>query len=256
MKLSEVKNKNKYTDILNDYYNKLVIYKLEFSNNKIYIGQTKNLKKRLYSYISKNVTKGHLVKKAILKHGLNNVNLEILEVCNNYSELDELEIYYISLYNSCNILKGYNLALGGNSNKPSSQTLIKKIKSSRKVKVGQYNLNGDLLKIFNSVKEASRILNIPDTDIHRACKSKGTRIGYLFSKTLYDKIDPLHYKKYNGKWNLKKFKVINIITNEIILIEGLNNVSNYLNCSRKYLDNIIQRNTIFNKKYKVEKHES
>lgn len=256
MKLSEVKGKYRYTDILKDYYDKFVIYKLEFPNNKVYIGQTKKLKRRLYNYICKNKTKGHLVKKAILKYGLDNVKLEIIKVCNNHLELNESEIHYISLYDSCNILKGYNLALGGLSNKPSSQTIAKKIQSSKKIKVGQYDLNGNLLKIFNSVKEAGRFLNISDADIHRACKQKGTRTGYLFSKTLSEKIEPLHYKKQQGKWNLKQFKVINIITSDIIIIEGLNNVSKYINCSKKYLGNVLKRKTVFNKQFKVENYES
>lgn len=158
IKLSNVKCKYRYTDILKDYYDKLVIYKLEFPNNKVYIEQTKNLKKRLYNYISKYKTKGHLVKKAILKYGLDNVKLEIIKVCNNHLELNESEIYYISLYDSCNILKGYNLSLGGVSNKPSLQTTIKKIQSSKKIKVGQYDLNGNLLKIFNSVTNRHKLI--------------------------------------------------------------------------------------------------
>lgn len=256
MKLSEVKQKGVYTNKLNNYYDKLVIYKLQFLNNKIYIGQTKNLKRRLYNYIGKSETKGHLVKKAILKYGLSNVELEIVKICDNEEDLNNSEIYYISFYDSCNLLKGYNLALGGNSNKPSSQTLIKKIKSSKKVKVGQYDLNGNLITVFNSVKEASRELNILDTDIHRCCKTKGTRNGFMFSKCLNPTISPLNMYKEKGKWNLKKYKIINIITMEIIIIEGLKNVSTYLNCSKPYLDNIIKRKTIYNKQFKIEKHDS
>jgi hypothetical protein len=256
MKLSEVKQKGVYTNKLNNYYDKLVIYKLQFSNNKIYIGQTKNLKKRLYNYINKSETKGHLVKKAILKYGLSNVNIEILKICDDKEDLNNSEIYYISFYNSCDLSKGYNLALGGNSNKPSNQTLIKKIESSKKIKVGQYDLNGNLITIFNSVKEASRELNISDSDIHRCCKTKGTRNNFMFSKCLKSIITPLNINKKRGKWNLKKYKIINIITTEIIIMEGLKNVSVYLNCSKAYLDNIIKRKTIYNKQFKIEKYES
>lgn len=197
IKLSEVKEKYVYTNKLNNYYNKLVIYKLKFSNNKIYIGQTKNLRRRLYSYININETKGHFVKKAILKYGLSNVELEILKICDSKEDLNNSEIYYISFYDSCNLLKGYNLALGGYSNEPSVQTFIKKIKSSKKVKVGQYDLKGNLIKVFNSVMEASRALNITDSDIHRCCRLKGSRCGYLFSKDILKNIQPYHPKKTN-----------------------------------------------------------
>lgn len=253
IKLSDIKENHRYTTLLQDFYDKLVIYKLEFSNKKIYIGQTKNLKRRLYSYISQYNTEKHLVKKAILKYGLDNVKLEILKVCSNHDDLNKSEVYFISLYDSCNLLTGYNLAFGGGSNTPSPQTIVKKIESSKKTEVGQYNLNGNLIKIFNSVREAGRVLDIPDTDIHRACKKKSSRLGYLFSKTLMPNIEPFHYKKQTGQWNLKNFKITNVATGDVVVIEGLNNVSKHINCSRKYLDNIIRRKSIFNKKFKVER---
>lgn len=255
MILSQVKEKYKYTDKLKDYYDKFVIYKLTFSNKKIYIGQTKNLKRRLYSYLNKNNNNNHFVKKAIIKHGLSNVDIEIIKICDNITNLNESEIFYISFYNSTKSEKGYNLSLGGNNFGVCNQTVLKKINSSKKIKVAQYDLNGDLINIYNSVKEASRILKIQDTDIHRCCKNKGSRNGYLFSKTIFNKIEPINYKKQTGKWNLKKYKIINIITSDIIIIEGLKNVSEYLNCTKKYLNNIIARKTIYNKQFKVEKYE-
>ena len=256
MKLSEIKEQHRYTHKLNPYYSKFVIYKLHFSNGKIYIGQTKNLKRRLYNYINKTEHKGHFVKKAILKYGLNNVDLEIIKICRCYKDLNKAEIYYINFYDSCNLLKGYNLDLGGKSGKPSSQTILKKIQSSKKIKVGQYDLQGNLIKVFNSVKEASRTLKINDSDIHRCCKTNGVRNGFLFSKTLFEKIKPLDYKKKHGQWNLKMYKIVNIINSDVVVIEGLENVSEYLKCSKKYLNNILRRKTIYKKQFKIEKYES
>lgn len=255
MLLSEIKNKGRYSIDLKNFYNKPIIYKLTFTNNKVYIGQTINLKRRLYNYLSKNNKSNHFVKKAILKYTLNNVNFEVLEICNSEHFLNEREVYYISLYKSYDKMLGYNLDYGGKGGKPTPQTILKKINSSKKVKVGQYDLQGNLIKIFNSVKETSRILNISDTDIHRACKRHSTRNGFMFSKTLSDKIEPLFYKIQKGKWNLKKYKITNIINSEITIIEGLNNVAIFINSGRDYVDNIIKRKTIFNKKFKVEKYE-
>lgn len=255
MKLSEIKEKHRYTNKLNDYYNKLVIYKLQFSNGKIYIGQTKNLKRRLYSYISKTENKGHFVKKAILKYGLDNVNLEIIKICNCSEDLNESEIYYINLYDSCNLLKGYNLSFGGSSDKPSSQTILKKINSSKKIKVGQYTKDGKLIKIFNSVREASRELNISDSDIHRSCKNKGVRNGHLFSKCLSLTITPLSVYKEQGQWNMKKYKVTNIFSNEIFVIEGLKNVAYFLKGTKGYVTNCVIKKTNFRKTFKIERYE-
>lgn len=61
----------------------------------------------------------------------------------------------------------------------------------------------------------------------------------MFSKTLSDKIEPLFYKIQKGKWNLKKYKITNIINSEITIIEGLNNVAIFINSGRDYVDNIV-----------------
>ena len=89
------------------------IYKHTFPNGKIYIGQTKqSLARRFHQgngYIG-----CPLVKKAIDKYGWNNVITEIIQ--DNIPTLDkanELEKYYIELYNSRNPEIGYNIGIGG-----------------------------------------------------------------------------------------------------------------------------------------------
>lgn len=52
------------------------------------------------------------IKRAIKKYGKENFSIKELEKC-SIAELDEREIYYISLYNS--YYKGYNSTKGGKS---------------------------------------------------------------------------------------------------------------------------------------------
>ena len=91
-------------------------------NNKCYIGQAVNLRKRLRSHYTafKAKTNLHLaLYKAVDKYGEDNFDLEILEYVDptleNLKEvLDELEKKYIQEYNSFGP-NGYNMTLGGDA---------------------------------------------------------------------------------------------------------------------------------------------
>lgn len=89
------------------------IYKHTFPNGKVYIGQTKqSLSKRFGN--GTRYDGCPLIAKAIQKYGWENVVTELLE--DNISSIDkanELEIYYIHLYDSRNPEKGYNVGYGG-----------------------------------------------------------------------------------------------------------------------------------------------
>lgn len=85
-------------------------------NDKVYIGQTiQTLKKRWQGHCRKAFSKNEAdmkIKRAIYKYGKEFFFIKELERC-NVEELDEREIYYISLYNS--YYTGYNSTKGGKS---------------------------------------------------------------------------------------------------------------------------------------------
>jgi len=81
------------------------------ANNKIYIGQSKGLRERLYQhkYYLKNNTSHHpLLQEDWNKYNENDFKFEVLEITDN---LDEREQFYISKYDSFN--NGYNTTTGG-----------------------------------------------------------------------------------------------------------------------------------------------
>ena len=58
-----------------------------------------------------------------------------------------------------------------------------KIGLTRRKKVGMYNLNGELVCIFNSMTEASELINGSISEISKSCKDQKTTVkGYLFKK--------------------------------------------------------------------------
>lgn len=89
------------------------IYKHTFPNGKVYIGQTKQrLSKRFENGAGYDACP--LMAKAIQKYGWENVNTEILvDNITSLEEANQLEIYYIELYDSRNPNKGYNVGYGG-----------------------------------------------------------------------------------------------------------------------------------------------
>jgi len=91
---------------------KIGIYRiLCLVNDKGYIGQSTHLRKRKGAHflaLKKNIhINGHL-QRAFNKYGKNNFKFEILEEC-SIEKLDEREKYYISLYDTINEDKGYNI---------------------------------------------------------------------------------------------------------------------------------------------------
>ena len=90
-------------------------------NNKIYIGQTTNPKKRMLDHkarsraICKN-QRNNILYNAIRKHGFENFKMTIIEE-NVVDEIDDAEKLWISIFNTRNKYYGYNLAEGGKVNR-------------------------------------------------------------------------------------------------------------------------------------------
>lgn len=105
-------------------------------NNKCYIGQTKTtLKVRISNHKR---CKNTYFSKAIQKYGIENFRWTILEICMDQDDLNEKEKYYISLFDSINQDKGYNLTTGGECFEMSEQTKQK----MRKPKPDKTNYKG------------------------------------------------------------------------------------------------------------------
>lgn len=89
-------------------------------NNKCYIGQSVNLKQRLFQHKSNLKKKRHHnshLQRAVNLYGLDNFSFKIIHLLseNEYSieKLDELEKYYIKLFQSDKRPFGYNIESGG-----------------------------------------------------------------------------------------------------------------------------------------------
>lgn len=91
-------------------------------NNKKYVGQTVDLKRRIEQHKRDNL----YVDKAIRKHGWENCKIEVLEECENREQLNEREIFWIAELKSKSP-NGYNLTDGGNCDYNFCEEIIMKL---------------------------------------------------------------------------------------------------------------------------------
>lgn len=98
-------------------------------NHKKYIGQSNNIEyrwKRHKYELSRGSHDNDYLQKSWDKYGQDNFKFYILELC-DVSMMDELEVYYIDLYQTINRDNGYNLTSGGGANKQYSKEVCDKI---------------------------------------------------------------------------------------------------------------------------------
>lgn len=105
-------------------------------NGKSYIGQSTNITQRLSKHKSElrhNKHQNLHLQNAWNKHGEHSFLFNILEYC-NIDELDDIERYYINIWNLTNNQYGYNVESGGNLNKTLSTETKRKISEAHKGK--------------------------------------------------------------------------------------------------------------------------
>lgn len=114
------------------------VYKITNTlNGKVYIGQTVDYRKRKvghFSYLRRNAHRNRYLQKSFNKYGESSFKMEIIKEC-AVDELDKLEIYYMRKYNSIDKTLGYNMVIGGNTNKSFPDYIRQKMSRSQKGRI-------------------------------------------------------------------------------------------------------------------------
>lgn len=126
-------------------------------NNKKYIGQSINIKRRKSEHFSKKCDM--VISHSIFKYGKENFDFKILEECEE-SQLDELEIKYITEYKSTNREFGYNVDNGGNGTGKMSEETKQKIRESTTKDKNHFYGKKHTDEVKNKIKEHHK--NNPD----------------------------------------------------------------------------------------------
>ena len=149
-------------------------------NGKCYIGQTKQ------TDLTRRWTGGNgyretpYFNRAIKKYGWSGFTHEILETGLTKEQADEKEIFYIKKYRATESEYGYNIREGGHNSgtlSPEGREKIRRCSSGATAPVARaidiYDLNGNLVKVTGTLKEASEFLNTRCSAVSDHCK-KGT----------------------------------------------------------------------------------
>ena len=132
-------------------------------NGKSYIGQTHYANPELRWYNGKN-GKAYISSpkfyNAILAEpdGFEGFTHEVLQRNISEAEIDELEKYYITLYDS--IKNGYNISPGGNDHTYTSVTIY------------QLDEEKTILAVYSSFKDAEDSTGLPNKNLVAACKGR------------------------------------------------------------------------------------
>lgn len=117
-----------YTFGRGDFMSKIKIYVLRNRvNDKVYVGQTKNLQERLLQHLKESTLKqrGKMkLYRAIREIGKENFYIEEVDSCETKDEADEKEVFYIEKFDS--IRNGYNSVSGGNGSAINSSSMRSK----------------------------------------------------------------------------------------------------------------------------------
>lgn len=205
-----------HEDISMKYCNRYVIYKLTSPSNKIYIGQSINLRRRFYSYTSCDIKNGAKIGNAIRKYGFENFQVDVLFDIKPSNRsiiiLNMMEKYFIKKYDC--VFCGYNSRDGGENSLHSMDSILKmriaksitsdytrmkmsmaqigrklsderKIQNSniRKIPICQFDLNGVFIQEWDCAKNASLHFGLNPSTVSKCCngdKYRHTAGGYIW----------------------------------------------------------------------------
>lgn len=172
------------------------IYKITSPSGLVYIGETKNLKKRCLSYLSLNKIKGQrAIYNSILKYSADRHKIEILELCDEEFLL-ERERYYQEIYDS--VENGLNCFYTSTFNK-------KKIWSEKTIKKMSDNQKGENNSFYGKKHSTNSLKKISEN-------SKGVNNANYGGKCVTEE-----WKLKQSISNSKKhIKVVDTFTNEVL----------------------------------------
>lgn len=97
------------TNFLNTSVEICGIYKITSPTNKVYVGQSSDIRRRMYYYQSLNCKSQQKLYRSLKKYGFSRHVVEIVCQC-NVSELDDMERMYVKMFDSLNPITGLNMA--------------------------------------------------------------------------------------------------------------------------------------------------
>ena len=180
----------------------MYIYKITNKvNGKVYIGQSiRPIEQRFQRHINdsvNNILDTHFAR-AIRKYGKENFYIELVETCDNQTELNLREQYWIRKYDSIN--NGYNETdatskCGGNTYMSKTESEMKEISEKiSKTKLGSKNPHSRSVKVFNIVTNEEKVF-----DTVNDCRKFFNENNHRFITT---RVTGLTKSLYKNEWKI------------------------------------------------------
>jgi hypothetical protein len=230
------------------------IYTLSDPNTGLvrYIGKTNNIRNRLKGHLSNNQLSKPTKKNnwiiSLLRENLLPIIEEVDEV--DSDDIDFYEIFYISLFKTW----GFDLLNGTDGGdgydwtgrKHNNYSKLKsKINNPNRKSVAQFDLDGNLIKEYHSLREAALSVNGNRAHISRVCNGKqktssGFKWSFIDRINNYDipeqKSRIIKYKKPRIDVRMKKIQVFDLDGNLLDICRSVNETSNKYNCHRLLIE--------------------
>ena len=223
------------------------IYKIiNTINNKIYIGQSIDIKRRWNDHKSELRRNAHYniyLQQSWNKYGEENFIFEVIEFNKKFTneDLNELEIYYIDKLKTFDNNFGYNLTIGGCYNEAKAKSVL------------QFDNLGKIIKEYKSTTEAEKETGInketirSNANINKVGKSAG---GFVWMyRDDYDKygFNTDFYKNYSIKKCFKKVYQISLDGQILNIFNTIKETVEKTNINKKSIESCCDRNIIKSK---------
>ena len=217
-----------------------------------YVGvTTRSLNQRLYQHLSEARNKTGTYKinwiRSLLKNNKKPI-IDLLEICNE-TNWEEREKYWINFYPNLT-----NTDIGGKGIIFKNNVSIKKSSDKHCKKIVQLDLNLNYIKTYNSIREASKELNILYSSIsnvlnNRVKSALGYHFVYLNKYTDNYKIDLKSTIIRTKRLNIK----ITFNDDSYIILNNIKKASKYLNVSSSLISMVLKGVRNFSKMRNIKK---
>ena len=229
-------------------------------NNKKYIGSSKNIWQRLQchrSYLRNNSHTNKHLQSSYNKHGESQFDVYVIEYCDNYLEREQFYLDSVNPeYNQMKTAVGSSWTDSMRLNASISRLNGFKngtITTYQDKKVYRYDLNGNFIDEFPTIKEMCEKTQCSQSQFYRYINGKSNRCrNWLFSFEKKEKIDS--YKKYdfkNRKMKTTKIYLVDIKTNEYLDFNSVKECANFFNTITPNILQYEKRNLLFKSRFMV-----
>lgn len=224
-------------------------------NNKVYIGQSKDIERRWSDHISlgkttsksTSVANKYPLYRSMKKYGVENFSLTILEEVEDYNQLDSIENKYIEKYNS--ITNGYNQRITSSSGYSKEYTISKR---ELKYSVTKEKLRSELL--CYSFEKVASIYGVSSNAIRKWCKDYGlpsSSKDYITPEKTKEFSDRMKTITRDNSTSRKRVAMIDKHTDEIVKeFDSVAEAGRYVNASPENISRALNGRRKTSKGYK------